>query len=538
MRLHAKAISIGAAVVFVTSLGIYFVSLQLIRPKFDRLEQQRVRLNANRIENAFRHEIEHLEDLAADYATWDSTYRYLGHRYAGYAKSEISDQTFTGYHLQLFLLIDTAGQVALCRDYAQNHSLCGEIETINRIIAAARSLAGPKSEIGGSGVAVVDRGPMLLAVRPVLKTNGAGPSRGLLVLGKLIADRTALSLSHLLAFPIQVLPTDTEMAQKYTASFASVSGTDHTFVESVDSSVVSALVRVDDFDGKPAMFFRTELNRDLHHEGLLVQRALFVELFIVVLLMALAAFWILQKGILRPIAALSQTATLVTNSGDLSARAVIRANDEFGNLGRAFNTMLEELEASRKELLIVQDALEYRVRHDGLTGVLSRHAVLQELMSESARCAREGITAAVMMADLDGFKQINDDFGHAEGDEALRRTAEVIRAALRPYDRLGRFGGDELLIVTPTIDRDDAIRLAERVREAVSSTAPAGSSCRLPTISIGVTLISGREDWHDVVSAADAALYRAKHSGRNRVEFLAHSIVSEPARPEQGAALM
>ncbi|HYG97997.1 MAG TPA: diguanylate cyclase [Terriglobales bacterium] len=531
MSLRKKAVLLIGAIAVFTSIGVYLVSYRLIREKFDRLEDRRVRLNLERIQSAFRHETDHLEALAADYATWDSTYRYMRDRYPAYTRAELSDETFTTYHLRAYLLIDTAGEVVLCRDYGSRDSLCRHRHESDRLLDTARRLAGPSWELDGSGVFLNDSGPMLIAVRPVLRTDGGGPSRGALVMARPIDDRTVLSMGRLLGFPLQAFrPNTQDVSRRYSPQLASVSGTESQLVEAVDNRAVAGFIRVDDVNGAPAIVFRTELSRDLHQEGIVVQRVLFAELFAIVLLIAGVAFLVLQKAILRPISALSATADKITGSGDLSARTEIGGDDEFGRLGSTFNAMLEELESSRKELLLVQEALEYRVRHDGLTSLLNRDAIIQELMAESARSGREGSTTAVMMADLDHFKRINDAFGHAAGDEALRRVSHVIRSSVRAYDRVGRFGGEEFIILAPNVSRENAIGLAERIRSAVGAMADRDQSGGSATVSIGVTLTDGSVDWRDVVSAADAALYRAKNGGRDRVEFVSCSINGAAAR--------
>jgi diguanylate cyclase (GGDEF)-like protein len=333
-------------------------------------------------------------------------------------------------------------------------------------------------------------------------------------------DATVLKMSRLLSLSLKAIWLDDPLTQDpYVRQLASVSGSENELVEPIGEEQIAGFLRVDDIEGRQSLVFRTQLARDLHHEGIVVQRVLFTELFAIVLLGAVAAFWLLQRGVLRPIAALSATAASITGSGDLSARTEITGDDEIGRLGQAFNAMLDELESSRKELLLVQETLEYRVRHDSLTGLLNRNAIVEELIAESARCTREGTTMAVMMADLDHFKRINDEFGHGMGDEALRRASDLIRTSIRPYDRVGRFGGEEFLILAHNISQHDAIHLAERIRRAVSAVALGGASPASATLSIGVTLTAGVTDWHDVVAAADSALYQAKRAGRNRVEF-------------------
>lgn len=128
------------------------------------------------------------------------------------------------------------------------------------------------------------------------------------------------------------------------------------------------------------------------------------------------------------------------------------------------------------------------------------------------------------MADLDSFKHINDTHGHPTGDEVLRNVSSTMRNSVRRYDSVGRFGGEEFLVLLPGCDRSNAIGHAERIRAAIARIAvetPTGIV--RPTMSLGVAVFDNHSapDASALIKAADIALYRAKHGGRNRVEFAA-----------------
>ena len=186
---------------------------------------------------------------------------------------------------------------------------------------------------------------------------------------------------------------------------------------------------------------------------------------------------------------------------------------------------LEELKVrvrAGQRIVALQRELERRALHDELTGVLNRGAISRALDLELKRRSRTHAPAAVVMVDVDHFKQVNDTHGHGTGDDVLREVARRMAAALRPYDALGRFGGEEFLVVLPHCSPDSAFEVAERVRAAVAATPAAvsatGSSVAV-TVSLGVASIERQspETGHSLMSRADAALYQAKRTGRNRV---------------------
>ncbi|HTS26554.1 MAG TPA: diguanylate cyclase [Bryobacteraceae bacterium] len=189
----------------------------------------------------------------------------------------------------------------------------------------------------------------------------------------------------------------------------------------------------------------------------------------------------------------------------------------------------------QEELLRTREALREQATHDSLTGLLNRASVLEALNNELARAWREALPVSLLMVDLDRFKQINDTHGHQAGDAVLREATRRMRSVTRRYDAVGRYGGEEFLVVLPACDGGAARVQAERVREAVASGPhDAGGVSLNVTCSIGV---SGRSrpslsDADALVRESDAALYRAKSLGRNCVEVYAAAETHESRIPD------
>jgi len=163
--------------------------------------------------------------------------------------------------------------------------------------------------------------------------------------------------------------------------------------------------------------------------------------------------------------------------------------------------------------------------YEGLTGLLRREAILEHLDKELERAQRYGRPLTLAMADLDHFKEVNDRYGHLAGDTLLKAVSQVASDGLRSTDMIGRYGGEEFLVVLPETDIAGAVNVAEKIRSLVQrTTVPMddGTPVRV-TISIGLaslrdgTTHPGRATARDLIAAADRSLYEAKHSGRNRV---------------------
>ncbi|MGA9495377.1 MAG: GGDEF domain-containing protein [Terriglobales bacterium] len=163
---------------------------------------------------------------------------------------------------------------------------------------------------------------------------------------------------------------------------------------------------------------------------------------------------------------------------------------------------------------------EYRATHDFLSGIHNRAAIIGLLDREATRCRRTGQEMGVMIADIDHFKLINDTYGHPVGDEVIKQFAVKISSALRPYDSVGRLGGEEFLILVPNCALQEAALVAERLRSSVATDKFVIGQWIIPvTVSIGVSTLTGADpDVDKILQTVDSALYEAKNNGRNRVE--------------------
>ena len=169
-------------------------------------------------------------------------------------------------------------------------------------------------------------------------------------------------------------------------------------------------------------------------------------------------------------------------------------------------------------------------RIDGKTGLLNAVTWQREARLEITRAIRTRTPLAVAIADIDHFKAVNDTYGHLAGDAVLAGLARAMRALLRDYDIIGRFGGEEFVILLPHTGADEVRRIAERLREKLAEIIMPVEGALKPsmslqvTISIGIaTLDRSRRDLGEMLAAADAALYEAKNTGRNKVCVLADS---------------
>ena len=175
----------------------------------------------------------------------------------------------------------------------------------------------------------------------------------------------------------------------------------------------------------------------------------------------------------------------------------------------------------QEELVSARESMRHAATHDSLTGLTNRGEILAVLERELERARRERKPVAVILCDVDHFKNVNDTLGHLFGDEALREIGRRLRAQLRVYDGVGRYGGEEFLMVLPSCDLPNALLRANELREIIAKTPVVCSGEeRLITMSMGVAVSAceGKNEVEMLLNQADAGLYKAKEKGRNRIE--------------------
>ena len=209
--------------------------------------------------------------------------------------------------------------------------------------------------------------------------------------------------------------------------------------------------------------------------------------------------------------------------GDSSARAASkRLPSEFVPLARAFNAMAAQLAQRERELVATNDRLTVIASIDMLSGLANRRGFQSRLDFEWMKAQQHGAELSLLMIDVDHFKLFNDTYGHPEGDACLTKLGETLAGlAADTMGFAGRYGGEEFCLLLPNTDSNRALEIGEQVRSVIESLAMphCTSSHQIVTVSVGVACTSPNDTQRpgDLIEAADAALYAAKHRGRNTV---------------------
>jgi diguanylate cyclase (GGDEF)-like protein len=343
----------------------------------------------------------------------------------------------------------------------------------------------------GVSAALVDRNGTILAA-PKSQAN---------IIGKALDNVPLMS-----AIAAKALDTDQEQGSlsfvavdgsKRELSFARIAGTGARLIASIDENQVTAAI-----------------NSDI--------RTAYLQLLFVCLFVLIGALIAAEKLIIKPISMLAEMAKRF-GEGDLSARAVrSHLPAEFVPLARALNAMAARLGERERELVATNDRLTVIASIDMLSGLANRRGFQSRLDFEWMKAQQYDSDLSLMMIDVDHFKLYNDTYGHPEGDSCLTRIGEALSGlAAETTGFAARYGGEEFCLLLPNVDANRAREIGEMVRVAVQELAlpHLTSSYQRVTVSIGVaaTRPSSALRPGDLIEAADAALYAAKHRGRNTV---------------------
>jgi diguanylate cyclase (GGDEF)-like protein len=238
------------------------------------------------------------------------------------------------------------------------------------------------------------------------------------------------------------------------------------------------------------------------------------------LLLALAAVLYVGARIIEPLARLTTAMRRLAQADWTTEVPATDRPDEVGEMARAIQAFRRQGmagEQATEALSALNADLERLAMIDPLTAVANRRYFYQRAAIEIEAAQRRRSPLACLMLDIDFFKSVNDEHGHAAGDQVLKRVAEIVVAAIRPYDLLGRLGGEEFAVLLPDTDPAIAAMIAERLRVAISASPALVDGVALPiTASIGVSILASEDAAIDpLLDRADRALYEAKNAGRD-----------------------
>lgn len=513
----------------ILALGAFLVAVSLVARfallrTLTRLEADFAREDVSRLQSALQSEQAHLEILAVDYGRWDQTYNFMNSHDSAYVDKELSAAVLDGIKISCVALLDTEDHVVFFRTAGDWTATDADMREVAMAHERAIQRTGKNQPLNGT--LDLDGRLLVVSYQPIVPTKGGDSSRGTLVMVRQVDAAVLGSISRSMGTPAWLEPPENITGRTHDAIWSD--GSSLARVES-DASMLNYFA-LRDFSGATRSFLVARTRRVLYNEGEIKIYYLWSLLLLAGAIFCGALFFFVDGVLVRRISSLSRDVSRVTVSGDLSLRLDASGKDELSALAHSVNAMLGTIQKAKGELEHAQESLRFHAEHDALTGILNRRAIRDVLRKELARCRRDKNTLGVILADLDHFKKINDRYGHGAGDTVLVAAVQRISATLRSYDSVGRYGGEEFLLIAPGCDLALTEKLAERIRAAIGDEPiDLGVDSARISVSLGVTLGTADSDPEFLVALADTAMYQAKRNGRNRVEIALESCEHEPA---------
>jgi len=494
-------------------LTIFFIvaiatSWFTLRGSFDQFEKSSISQELSRLELWLNEELESLYRSANDYAFWDDSYLFMQNKNSAYTDENVSIEVFDNLDIDLFAFVTTDGKLFYARQRSESGD--GEPELVppdEKLALWLRTrpvLKTVQQRIDAIGV-VNHFGdtPILIGAAPILRSDSSGPSNGTLLMLRILDTRRIAQDAPLggKEWKISEAAADTPVAL----------GITH---QENQLHITREMAGINDAG---ATLISLSSETQLENQFATAMRVNSINLALMVVATLLLLGFVLNRLVLNRVLFFNQRADDIRISGDLALRIPHDDYDELDQLAQTVNEMLDELQHTNRQLY--HDSL-----HDSLTG-LGNRVLLNERLEYTLKLSHiEGEPFAIMIIDLDGFKDINDLHGHAAGDAILAQSAIQIINWCGPADTAVRLGGDEFAIIR-LITPGGSDTLTEEVNEL-----RAALSCKhlweeivlKVSASIGIAISDPErrdETPSDLLRNADTALYRAKEEGRDRVSF-------------------
>ena len=470
----------------------------LVYSGFEQLEQRRAQEDLQRVVETLQSRLSALDRHAADWGAWDKSYHFAKTRDPAFPREELSAGSLLSIDLDLIMFLGPEGKVIWAQGFDTATATFIDSDGFLRtgFPPGHPLLREPRGGEGITGLMASARGPLLVAARPILTSARTGPAAGTLVMGRLLTAARVAAIGRQLHLDLAI---DTLSSGRAARQAPGVQVT-------ADAGALRVTGTYADLFGAPLLAIELRLPRDITHRGkLAIAYALGAVLFLG-LLVLVVLYVLLHRAVVQPLRCLSTTIVHMGEGADERAALPLDRRDELGVLARSVHRMYEQM---------VRQA-----RYDGLTHLLRRDYFAELVKAILERLGRGSGEVALLFVDLDGFKGVNDRFGHAMGDACLREVAGRLKAQVRGYDLVARLGGDEFVMALEGIPGpDEAASVARKLLESLARPYGGRGEVQM-TASIGISLYPRHgQDWESLLAAADRAMYEAKQAGKNTYRF-------------------
>lgn len=485
-------------------LGAYFVT-QLLEQR----EQLEVASTLDRAEEALAFSGRQLSRSAQDWGSWDDTYDFVSGDNPEYISRNLEGESLAALGVDFIVFLDASGSIHYVAALDSQGNPAPDIPRGLRDHLELGAGHGAIPSNGVSGVLEIPEGHLIVAQRPILRSDGSGSAVGSILMGYFIRDAELENLASLTGERLALHSLDDTAVASARGEFSAGASS---VLEPTSTSTIRGYRTVRDIHGEPALVVMIEQSRPTTSLVRSSSRLTVLFALLSVLVITLTVSLVVDRLVLRRVSQINSGVSSVAVTGEPSRRLEVDGSDELGSLAKSINEMLDTLHSSEQEVRYLAD-------HDALTGLSNRRGFELALRRTLAEARRTGSSTAIVWLDLDNFKDMNDSYGHASGDELLQQVAKMLVSASREYATLGRIGGDEFAIVLPQADVVQAVGAAERLLSVMrdNTFTVMGHQVRVAA-SVGVAMYPDHaETAADLLVRADLAMYQSKAAGGGAV---------------------
>ena len=481
-----------------------------------QLEMAEAHGQLHRLLSLFHASSQRLQGTLQPWANWTGLHAYLQDRQPAFRQNELGLKALTAAQVDFLVLLDMDSQLIDMIEVPGHQGDTPATDTLRTQSPAYPALAKSSAHSRGCGVIRGGQQVAQVCVSPVFKNGGEGSPSGFAVMGKWVDETLIQQISQLSGarFSVVDLPGPAQTAPSQYLGEPVFRKDAVTLIE--HERVLELRYPIANIFGQQIAEVRMEWPR-LHElvtdESLNATQALVVGLMVVcTVVLAL----LLDLVVVRRIKLLQKELSGIVDSKRWAGEVSVRGEDELAELARYTQEVVALVHHQVKELRSLSQT-------DALTGLANRRAFNERLEHILAQYARQQLSAALILMDVDHFKKYNDTYGHPAGDEALKTIARCLRTSLRrELDLPARLGGEEFGVLLQGVSAEQACAAAEHIRLAMQNLAlvhEANPPLLVMTMSLGVAVVTPHDTATTLYQRADDALYQAKAQGRNRVQL-------------------